>query len=393
MGMSRNEVRQRPPGRTVGGGPAPAAAAGARRTEGARIAFVTEVWGWGGSEKYIANMVTGAIARGWQPHVFCPGQHPFITDPARALPSGCAVTPYAVDTSSADTSPAPREAGRSSSIRPAIRRLYRKMVPGDLKLLAGAAGEARRMAALLRGGNFDIAYLGITGCPHVALGIRRAVAGPFVGRFCIVPSDAPGGSSLAHRALEWAALRCFDELIANAVYARETWVRRTKLPPARFHVIYNGIDVNAFVPRRPAETVRAEIGVPAGCPVIGVTARLDLIKGHAYLLRAIPDVIRAVPDAHVVLAGEGRLRSVLERTAEELGIRERVHFLGNRTDVADVTQVYDVAVLPSVAGEGLPHTVLEAMALRKPMVASRFSGIPEEVDDGVTGTLVPPGLS
>jgi glycosyltransferase involved in cell wall biosynthesis len=77
--------------------------------------------------------------------------------------------------------------------------------------------------------------------------------------------------------------------------------------------------------------------------------------------------------------------------AEELGIGGRVHFLGYRTDVADVTQVYDVAVLPSVAGEGLPHAVLEAMALRKPMVASRFSGIPEEVEEGVTGTLVPRG--
>jgi glycosyltransferase involved in cell wall biosynthesis len=265
------------------------------------------------------------------------------------------------------------------------------MVPGSLRLLAGAAEEARRMAALLRGGEFDIAYFGIIGSPHVVMGIRQAVAAPLVGRFCVVPSNAPQDSDFAHRLMEWAAVRCFDGLIANANYGKEAWVRRTRISPARVRVIYNGIDVNAFEPRRDAEVVRAEIGVPASCPVVGMTARLHPMKGHVYLLRAAAEVAKAFPDVHVVLVGEGGQRSALERTAEELGIRGRVHFLGHRTDVADVTQVFDVAVLPSVAGEGFPHTVMEAMALRKPMVASRFSGIPEEVDDGVTGTLVPPG--
>ena len=120
--------------------------------------------------------------------------------------------------------------------------------------------------------------------------------------------------------------------------------------------------------------------------MLGVTARLHPIKGHRYLLDAMPQVLSAVPGAHLVLAGDGLNRPALEQ-ARALRIADRVHFLGHRTDVADVTQLYDVAVLPSVAGECLPYVLMEAMALRKPVVATRFWGIPEEVEDGVTGTL------
>ena len=139
----------------------------------------------------------------------------------------------------------------------------------------------------------------------------------------------------------------------------------------------------------PGGDVRAEIGVPAGSPVIGVTARLHTIKGHAYLVQALPEVLRSVPDAHVVLTGDGPDRRDLERMVVGAGLGARVHFLGHRTDVPDVTQVYDVAVVPSL-WECLPYVLMEAMALGKPVVASRVGGIPEVVADGVTGTLVPP---
>src|SRR5205823_9264493 len=112
-------------------------------------------------------------------------------------------------------------------------------------------------------------------------------------------------------------------------------------------------------------------------------------KGHPTLLEAWPLVLQAVPDAYLLVVGEGAQRPALEEQARELRIAHRVVFTGRRDDVPAVTAALDVAVLPSYReAQGL--TVLEAMALRRPVVASAVGGIPEMIEDGLTGLLVPP---
>ena len=121
----------------------------------------------------------------------------------------------------------------------------------------------------------------------------------------------------------------------------------------------------------------------------GVVARLEPEKGHPTLLEAWPGVLRAVPDAYLLIVGEGSRRDALEAQARELRIAHRVVFTGRRDDVPAVTAALDVAVLPSYReAQGL--TILEAMALSRPVVASNVGGIPEMIEDGVTGLLVPP---
>jgi glycosyltransferase involved in cell wall biosynthesis len=99
--------------------------------------------------------------------------------------------------------------------------------------------------------------------------------------------------------------------------------------------------------------------------------------------------VAAVPDATLLVVGEGSRREVLEALAVELGIADRVVFTGRRDDVPAVTAALDVAVLPSYR-EALGLSVLEAMALSRPVVASEVGGIPEMIEDGITGLLVPP---
>jgi glycosyltransferase involved in cell wall biosynthesis len=157
-------------------------------------------------------------------------------------------------------------------------------------------------------------------------------------------------------------------------------------------LIYNGVDLQRYNHQQPCCTLRDEYHIPEGAPIVGVVARLEAEKGHRTLLDAWPSVLAVVPSAWLIIVGEGSERNALESQVATLGIGSRVVFTGRREDVPAVTAALDVSVLPSYReAQGL--SVLEAMALSRPVVASRVGGIPEMIDDGVSGLLVPPNDS
>lgn len=154
-------------------------------------------------------------------------------------------------------------------------------------------------------------------------------------------------------------------------------------------LIYNGVDLERYDHTAPCCTLGEEYGFPEGTPIVGVVARLEPEKGHPTLLEAWPAVLAEVPAARLLVVGEGSRHEALAAQAAELGISASVIFTGRRDDVPSVTAALDVAVLPSYReAQGL--TILEAMALSRPVVASDVGGIPEMIEDGVTGLLVPP---
>jgi glycosyltransferase involved in cell wall biosynthesis len=158
---------------------------------------------------------------------------------------------------------------------------------------------------------------------------------------------------------------------------------------APISLIYNGIDLARYSEQEVCCTLHSEYSIAAGSPIVGVVARLDPEKGHPTLLEAWPAVRKAVPNAHLLIVGEGMERTALELQALGLGINRSVTFTGRRDDVPAVTAALDVAVLPSYReAQGL--TILEAMALSRPVVASAVGGIPEMIEHGRTGLLVPP---
>lgn len=181
---------------------------------------------------------------------------------------------------------------------------------------------------------------------------------------------------------------CMDRLIAvsKAIVAKIEDEGRTG---AKVSLIYNGVDLERYDHQEACCTLREEYGMEPGSPIVGVVARLEAEKGHPTLLEAWPQVLRSVPSAYLLVVGEGSRREALERQAAELDVAHRVVFTGRRDDVPAVTAALDVAVLPSYReAQGL--TVLEAMALSRPVVASNVGGIPEMIEDGVSGLLVPP---
>ncbi len=161
---------------------------------------------------------------------------------------------------------------------------------------------------------------------------------------------------------------------------------------APLSLIYNGVDLARYSNQETCCTLGAEYGIPPGAAVVGVVARLEPEKGHPTLLEAWPAVLDAVPNAHLLVVGEGSQRALLEAQAAALGLlgdQPSVTFTGRRDDVPAVTAALDVAVLPSYReAQGL--SILEAMALSRPVVASAVGGIPEMIEHGRTGLLVPP---
>jgi glycosyltransferase involved in cell wall biosynthesis len=179
-----------------------------------------------------------------------------------------------------------------------------------------------------------------------------------------------------------------DQLIAvsSSIEAKLASEGRTTAPVQR---IYNGVDLSRYDHQEPCCTLPEEYGMEPGSQIVGVVARLEPEKGHPTLLEAWPAVLRRVPDAYLLIVGEGSRREALEMQARDLRIAHRVVFTGRRDDVPAVTAALDVAVLPSYReAQGL--SILEALALSRPVVASNVGGIPEMITDGVNGLLVPP---
>ncbi len=153
-------------------------------------------------------------------------------------------------------------------------------------------------------------------------------------------------------------------------------------------VIHDGIDV-AKIGRLPPVDIRAEFWLPHGAPVVANVGALVPHKGQKYLVEAMTHVVREVPDAHVVIFGEGELRPALERQIKELHLEKHVLLAGFRPDVLQLMKTADLFVMSSVT-EGLGSTVLDAMAMKLAVVGTLAGGIPEAVIDGTTGALVPP---
>jgi glycosyltransferase involved in cell wall biosynthesis len=157
----------------------------------------------------------------------------------------------------------------------------------------------------------------------------------------------------------------------------------------RVEVIHNGIDVAPFADVSTGEASRRPFGLPPRAFVIGYVGRLEPQKDLGALLRAVRELGDASAEVACVLAGDGTLRDRLEQEARALGLRN-VHFLGHRRDLPNIYGLMDVFVLPS-RFEGLPVSVIEAMAAARPVVATRVGGVAELVQDRVTGILVDPG--
>jgi glycosyltransferase involved in cell wall biosynthesis len=244
---------------------------------------------------------------------------------------------------------------------------------GDLSLRA-ALGLAR----LVRRTRPDVLHLHD---PHaLAAGLLAARAAPSARVVATRRVDFPLRGPLSR----WKYRSC-GRVIAVSRNVDEV-LRAHGVPAERIRVVYEG------VPDRPAlpggREALAALGVPAGCPVVGNVAALTDHKDHATLVEAAARVRQRVPEARFVVVGEGALRPRLEALCRERGLLDRWIFAGFRDDLDRLFPAFTVVCLSSHM-EGLGTSLLDAMAFGRPVVATAAGGIPEAVEDGTTGRVVP----
>ncbi|MGB9739671.1 glycosyltransferase family 4 protein [Chloroflexus sp.] len=187
-----------------------------------------------------------------------------------------------------------------------------------------------------------------------------------------------------YRGDRWLA-RQVDAAVSCSRFNAQTIAGRYGFMP---EVVFNGIDTDLFHPQPPDPALRARLGVPATAPLLLFVGRLQPWKGVETAIRALPQI----PQAVLLIAGDGEDRARLAAIANELGLNERVQFLGSvpRLQLPALYASVDLLVATSYASETFGIGPVEAQACGLPVVATRFGGFPEVVADGQTGLLVPP---
>ena len=192
--------------------------------------------------------------------------------------------------------------------------------------------------------------------------------------------------------LERFAARLSDAIIALTPGQRDDLVNVYHIAPAsKFIVMGYGLDLSAFAAaQRHSGTFRRAWGVAGDAPLITIVGRLAPVKNHALFLRAAVKLREILPAARFAIVGDGELRTELEAQVDALGLRDAVFFTGWQKDVTPVYADSDVLVISSV-NEGTPFTVIEAMAAGCPVVSTAVGGVPDFLNYGELGKLVPSG--
>lgn len=164
---------------------------------------------------------------------------------------------------------------------------------------------------------------------------------------------------------------------------------REGIPAEKIIAIHNGLEMEKYSPDISGGPVLQEFGITQDKIVMGVVARLHPVKGHTYLLDALAQAVKTTPNLLLLIVGTGPDRAMLKEKCRELALDRYVIFTGFRKDIPEILAALDFLVLPSLS-EGLSLTIMEGMAMRKPVLTTAVGGTPEIITHRVDGYLVPP---
>ncbi len=249
-----------------------------------------------------------------------------------------------------------------------------------------------RLFLLLARNRYDIVHTHLIGANVLAAPLAALYRVPV--RFTHDQThDDVRGYSFMHRWLDGLANRLNHHVIAVSSSIRTFLCRQERMPADKISVIYNSVDLLRFSPKndpKAKQEARQKWGLPADALIVGGVGRLHYQKNFPLFLEVAAKVCARLPQALFVIAGEGPERAALEEMSRMLGMASRMRFLGFVPDMPELYQSLDLLVLTSHF-EGTPLTVLEAMAMGIPVVASQVDGVAEVLKDGRDGLLVPAG--
>lgn len=315
-----------------------------------RILHTNFLHGWGGQSNRILNVSRGLVERGHRVLIAAPGDSE-LTRRARA--AGVEV----------DGDFEFRRGFRPRATLRDLRRMRRLLAPQPFDILHTHGSQDSWIVALA---DFS-RHVPVVRTKHNIFPIRD------------------------HMANRWLYGRVFDRIIgiSDAIVqqcAAKPYIRRR---PA---LVHSAVDVDRYAQPDAAGVEAWRAQWAARRPVVLTVGRLRSEKGHAFLFESIAQLRGDFPRLLLVVAGDGSLRNELEARVRSLGAADHVQFVGFRADVPELLAAADLFVLPSLS-EGLGTAAIEAAAAGRPIVASRVGGIPDVIQEGVTGRLVEPGDS
>lgn len=262
-------------------------------------------------------------------------------------------------------------------------------VPLPLRKVRWRPAAIRSFVRLVRRGAFDVVHVHSQEAGLVARPLARWAGARSVVYTPQVIDIRRQRWQWLYVAVERALAHLTDRLISVSELDRKRMID-WGIPARKIVAIPNGIDLGAFDDLPGPLQARRELGVAPGRPLVMQVGRLSAQKDPWTFVEGAALALRARPDIQFVLVGEGPLEAELERVIADRGLGENVRLLGWHEDAFRLMAAADVVTLTS-RWEGMPHTLLEAMACARPVVTTGVNGSPEIVEDGVTGYLVPPG--
>jgi glycosyltransferase involved in cell wall biosynthesis len=241
----------------------------------------------------------------------------------------------------------------------------------------------------------DLSQLLISQSPHIIhiFGTRANLLGRIAARrysqaSIICGQRSVGSSNWWPRYVEKGASRWVDLYIANSQAGARWLSDQAHVPAAKIRAIHSGLDAAPFMQAAPRQ-IRPLLTIPPHIPIIVSVGNLRKVKDQQTLIHAAHLLHQQGSNFHLLLVGDGQRRAALEQLSRDLHLADYITFMGRRADVSAILADADIKVLSS-RSEGLPAAIMEAMAARLPVVATAVGGVPELVQDGITGLLVPP---
>ncbi|MCC6444215.1 MAG: glycosyltransferase family 4 protein [Armatimonadetes bacterium] len=337
------------------------------------IAFLEHDAQIGGMEVNMLDMIPYLIGKGWHPVVICPFEGP-LTEAVAQKGGKPVVVPYPrfVSTST-------RIGGRQifnafttaydlCLFLPIIRRLKRYYLREKIDMVA-----TNSILTHLYGG-MACKWAGVPCVWHVGDIVSQRLA-----------------FGMMRRLFSGMAGRLPTKIIASSQAVSAMFDAGSP----KVKIVHRGVDLDRYRTDVSGEEVRAEYGIPAQSPVVGIVGRLTPWKGHKVFLEAARKVRAAVPGAYFLVVGDTAFdkpvfKDELESYAQSLGLDGRAVFTGFRKDTPQVMAALDINILASIKPEPFGRVIIEAMALSRPVIATNQGGALEIIEDGVSGVLVPP---
>ncbi len=347
------------------------------------IHFFSLAHGTGGSEVYLKQLLSSFDYQSYRVSLICTYEHPFLADLQlrKIINNGDIVFKYF-----GAIRPLPTDANALERVISIKQKVWRSIIPPPIKLLVGTFLDIIKLMMFFRENGVENLHVNDTGAEPASIAARLSGVQRIIGTLHVMPSENKDWIS---HLIEFVSVRCMDVAITVSEATKNAWIKQTRISENKIKVIYNGIDFSYFNHATEQFSMKHELGISLDKIVVGVPARLHPMKGHCYLFEAIKRIKVDKGNIVFLLIGDGEMLASLESSVIQLGLTDMIKFLGYRSDVPKILSNLDFVVLPTVF-EALPFALIEAQVSGKAVIASNVGGIPEIIEDGVTGILVSP---